>query len=91
MRIVGELPHPRLKITLMHHGRYLLKLEDVDAELTYRFRDGEGVRDLESAQRALDLGLMQEAERALVALQTARRQVGGRLHEPGGASFPEII
>ncbi len=72
MRIIGNLDHPRLKITLMHHGRYLLKLEDRDIEVTYKFRDGEGVKDLASARRCLDLGLLQEAEQTLLSLGAQR-------------------
>ncbi len=90
MRIIGNIPHPTLKITLMHHGRHLLKLEDRDTEVTYKFRDGEGVHDLASAQRCLDLGLLQEAERTLRELSSQR----ARFLPPAvrrGDSLPNII
>ena len=89
MRILGNLPHPRLKITLLHHGRYLLKLEDGDVETVYRFRDSEGVASVEDAQRILDLGLLQEAEGILRAMSTARRRYAEVPPEP--SEFPEIV
>ncbi len=88
MRIVGEIPHPRLKITLMQHGRYLLKLEDREVEVVYRFRDGEGVASLADVQRILDLGLLQEAEAQLQEMVVSRRRyVRGVETE----EFPEIV
>ena len=90
MRTLGNVDHPRLKITLMHHGRYLLKLEDRDVELTYKFRDGEGVSDVASAKRVLDLGLLQEAERTLLDMAAARARY--RVEpERGEEEFPVII
>ncbi len=89
MRIVGTITHPKLKITLMHHGRFLLKLEDVDVEITYRFRESEGVANLEDAQRALDLGLLQDAERTLMEMSAARKRYAAM--PPKQDEFPTII
>ena len=89
MRIIAHLPHPSLKITLLHHGRYLLKLEDADVEVLYRFREEEGVASAEDAQRLLDLGLLQESEAQLRALSEARRRYLPTATEEEG--FPEII
>ena len=89
MRIVGTIHHPKLKITLMHHGRFLLKLEDVDVEITYRFRESEGVANLEDAQRALDLGLLQDAERTLMEMSSARKRYAAM--PPKQNEFPTII
>ncbi len=90
MRTLGNLPHPRLKITLLHHGRYLLKLEDREVEVTYKFRDGEGVHDLASAQRCLDLGLLQEAEKTIADLAEQRTRYLPPRVTPG-ADLPQII
>ena len=90
MKIVGEVPHPRLKITLLRHGRYFLKVEDGDVELTYRFRDGEGVTDLDGARRLLDLGLLQEAERALRAMAADRARFL-KAASPKTPRLPDII
>ena len=75
MRIIGHLPHPRLKITLMQHGRYLLKFEDVDAEIVFRCREDEGVDGLASAAHLLSTGLADHAEQILAQMREARRSL----------------
>jgi hypothetical protein len=67
----------------------LLKLEDVDVEITYRFRESEGVASLEDAQRALDLGLLQEAEKTLQEMSAARRRYAAL--PPAQDEFPTIV
>jgi len=40
MRIVGEIPHPELKITIFHwNNRYLIKLEAGLFEQTYKIHE----------------------------------------------------
>ena len=90
MRTIGHLAHPRLKITLMHHGRYLLKLEDRDVELVYRFRDGEGVDDLRSAGEVLAAGLLTAAEATLARMAADRQQYSRPTDDPA-ASLPTIV
>lgn len=53
MHIIGEIPHPKFKITIfkMNH-RIALKIEDNGLEQWYKFRDGafeNGVADLKQA------------------------------------------
>jgi len=53
MHIIGEIPHPKFKITIfkMNH-RIALKIEDSGLEQWYKFRDGafeNGVSDLKEA------------------------------------------
>ena len=73
----------------MHHGRYLLKLEDSDVETVYRFRDSEGIASVEDAQRILDLGLLQEAEGILRSMSEARRRYAEA--PPPAEEFPFIV
>jgi hypothetical protein len=52
MHIIGEIPHPKFKITIfkMNH-RIALKIEDSGLEQWYKFRDGtftNGVADLKN-------------------------------------------
>jgi len=88
MRIIGEIAHPRLKITLMQHGRMLLKVEDRDAEITYRFREGEGLATVTDARQMLDHGLLQDAERTLKAMSEDRIRY---INSSGPQEFPVII
>ncbi len=90
MRTIGHLPHAQLKITLMHHGRYLLKLEDQDVEIVYRFRDGEGVHDLASAAELLAAGLLTDAESSLAQLSASRLRSVRPTIKPD-ESFPTIV
>jgi hypothetical protein len=40
MRVVGEIPHPELKITIFHwNNRYLIKLEAGLFEQTYKIHE----------------------------------------------------
>jgi len=53
MHIIGEIPHPKFKITIfkMNH-RIALKIEDSGLEQWYKFRDGafaNGVSDLKGS------------------------------------------
>jgi len=53
MHIIGEIPHPKFKITIfkMNH-RIALKIEDSGLEQWYKFRDGtfdNGVSDLKES------------------------------------------
>ena len=53
MHIIGEIPHPKFKITIfkMNH-RIALKIEDSGLEQWYKFRDGtfeNGVADLKES------------------------------------------
>lgn len=53
MHIIGEIPHPKFKITIfkMNH-RIALKIEDSGLEQWYKFRDGafeNGVSDLKAS------------------------------------------
>ena len=90
MRTLGHIPHERLKITLMQQGRFLLKLEDQDVEVVYRFREDEGVHDLRSAAQVLRGGLLTAAESALRDLAAARlRHI--RMAPPPTDDFPSIV
>jgi hypothetical protein len=54
MRIVGEVPHPELKITLLSwNNRYLVKFEQGYLEQTYKI-DQFDVSGDEGAKRILD-------------------------------------
>ena len=40
MRVVGEIPHPEIKITLFHwNNRYLIKLEAGPFEQTFKLQE----------------------------------------------------
>lgn len=52
MRIVAEIPHPQLKITVFSwNGKYLIKLEIDRYEQTYKIDEG----DVDSLQQVKDM------------------------------------
>ncbi|GHN03147.1 hypothetical protein WSM22_46360 [Cytophagales bacterium WSM2-2] len=54
MRVVGEIPHPVLKITLFHwNNRYLIKLEAGLLEQTYKIHEYD-VSSEEEAKKMVD-------------------------------------
>jgi hypothetical protein len=55
MRIVGEIPHPILKITIfLHDSRYSAKFEAGLYELTYKFRSGDALNSFEDIRAIID-------------------------------------
>ena len=66
MRIVGSIPHPRLKITVFKmNDRLSVKLESGLYEQTYKFRQGSGVDRFEDIQTLLAPGFLEAVERDL--------------------------
>lgn len=61
MRIVGEIPHPEIKITIFHwNNRYLIKLEAGLLEQTYKVHDYD-VSSEEEVKRLVDEQFLQGA------------------------------
>lgn len=55
MRIVGNIPHPILKITVMQmNNRYVLKVEANMLEQTYKFHEDDRLRTLEDVEKLVD-------------------------------------
>ena len=54
MRVIGEIKHPKYKITVFQmNERLSVKLEDKVFEQIYKFRDGAGVRSVADVERLL--------------------------------------
>ena len=52
MRILGNIEHPVMKITVLHsNNRVMVKFETNLFEQTYKFREGSLVNNLEEAKR----------------------------------------
>lgn len=92
MRIVGEIRHPFLKITLMKHDRWLLKLEDGESEVVYRFRDEGGISSLKDANQILSKGLLKRAEVQLAKMRQDKFELLTKINENNNEdNFPNII
>lgn len=50
MRIIGEIPHPHYKISVLKmNDKVTIQIEDRLVSQSFVFRDGTGIRDLSSA------------------------------------------
>ncbi len=62
MRVVGEIPHPQLKITIFNwNNRYLIKLEAGSFEQTFKVSEFD-VTSEEEVRNMVDSEFLKEAE-----------------------------
>lgn len=92
MRIIGEIPHPNLKITLFkNENKYSVKFENSDFEQTFKMRGALDIAGLEDMQRLIDKTFIAEIEK-LFAEQMNIQQRAIRRYLPSPESeLPEII
>lgn len=63
MRILGEIKHPRLKITILHmNNRISIKFENGQYEQTYKFREHDAIKSLQDCERMVDAEMLAEVE-----------------------------
>lgn len=66
MRIVGEIPHPILKITVfLHDSKYSIKFESGLYEMTYKFRSGDLIDSIEAIQSIIDESFIAEVMKTI--------------------------
>ncbi|MFM8911313.1 MAG: hypothetical protein ACKOE6_00140, partial [Flammeovirgaceae bacterium] len=64
MRVVGEIPHPEIKITLFHwNNRYLIKLEAGPFEQTFKVQEFDVASEEDLRQIVNETFLRQAIER----------------------------
>lgn len=92
MRIVGEIPHPRLKITIFKMDDiWSAKCEKDRTEIIYKFRDGSQMDSLDQFIRFFDEDICVEIEFQLDVLnQTKNRRIAD-LRSSDVNRFPEIF
>jgi hypothetical protein len=62
MRVVGEIPHPKLKITIFNwNNRYLIKLEAGFLEQTFKVSEFD-ITSEEDLKKVVDADFIKEAE-----------------------------
>ena len=91
MRIIGEIDHPRLKITVFQSGnRFAVKMEDAFLEQTYKFRQDENVNGFEDVKEMVDEDFLREA--LIIFGKMGKNQVGtlDRHLPPQPDEFEEI-
>jgi hypothetical protein len=93
MRIVGSIPHPRLKISIFHHAeRYSVKFESSGVEVTYKFSSEEGASDLASVKVMMDDPFIATVEKQVEAMIPIRRKkISEVLPQVEKGEFDDII
>ena len=73
MRIVGDIPHPRLKITIFKNdGKFSLKCESGLLEQIYKFRDDDRLATADDVKKVVDALFIEKMEDLLRGMYDAR-------------------
>ena len=73
MRIVGDIPHPRLKITIFKNdGKFSLKCESGLLEQIYKFRDDDRLATADDVKKVVDAPFIEKMEDLLRGMYDAR-------------------
>lgn len=93
MRIIGEIPHPRYKVTIFKMGeRVSVKIENALYEQTYKLGDDERFQTPEGVGRLLDGVFFEAVDRVMQAMHQNRLQAIERSASRASENdFEEII
>lgn len=92
MRIVGNIPHPTLQITIfLHDSKYAVKFESGLYEQTYKFRSGDQIQTVEDIKKLIDATLLEEVQQGLFRMHQEKLAAIGRNLEEDQEVFEEII
>ncbi len=92
MRIIGNIKHPDLKITVFKmDNRLSVKLESGLYEQTYKFRSGEGVDSLENVEALLDQDFLGDAIVQMQQMHQSRMAAIARQNPKAAEEFDKII
>jgi len=93
MRIVGDIPHATLKITLFQHdSKYSVKFESGLYEMTYKFRSGEDIDSVEAIKAIVDAQFIAEVMQTLPKMHQQKLNAIGRwIQDKEEYEFEEII
>ena len=73
MRIVGQIEHPILKITVMQmNNRYVLKLEANMLEQTYKFNEDDKLRTMADIEKLVDEPFLNECIKRFSEMNKSR-------------------
>jgi len=92
MRIIGNIDHPELKITIFKNdNRISVKLESGLYEQTYKFRDGEGIENAEDVEKLLDAPFLDRVQEMLRNMHQLKVNALSSQSADSPESFEEII
>jgi hypothetical protein len=92
MRIVGELPHPVLKITVFKNdGKFSIKFESGLLEQIYKFREDERLQTFEDVQKLADEAFIEKSATLLRGMYDARNEAFERNFKDEEEEFDLIL
>lgn len=92
MRIIGDIPHSRYKITLLEMSNKIsIQIEDGLLMQTYRFRDGMGIKSVNDAIAFCDSSFLSKVENAFELMASSQLESLEQLHASEFGDLPEII
>ena len=92
MRVVGEIDHPRLKITVFKNdGKFSLKFEGGLLEQIYKFRDDARLGSVEDVKRMVDTDFIEKIEDILRGMKTAQLSAMERAFPIDAEEFDVIL
>ncbi len=93
MRIIGEIPHELLKITVFRmNDKTSIKFEHDLVEHIIKFRDGSGIETLEDAEKLIDEKLISDVINHIGITSSNRgRRLQEIFEESEETNFPEIV
>jgi hypothetical protein len=92
MRIIGDIPHPSLKITVFKMDNKLsVKFETGLYEQTFKFRESEELHDFETMQKLVDAEFVNEVMENFAKMHRSKNAAMGRFLPAAKEGFEEII
>ena len=92
MRIIGYIEHPNLKITVFkNEGKVSVQLESGLNVQLYKFRDGEGVDNLEQARQLIDSAFVAKVQASMQQMHALRQDALAVLNPPAEHEFEVIV
>ena len=92
MRIIGDIPHPIMKITVFkNEGKLSIKFESGLIEQIYKFRDDERLQTFEDIQKIVDEAFIQKTEEILRGMYDIKQAAINRHLATDEEEFEKII
>jgi hypothetical protein len=92
MRVIGEISHPSMKITVfkMEH-RLTVKFEDGMYEQAYKFRHSDELNTFEDVSKMIDNDFIQAVRNRFSEMRSDTEALTSRYFQPIGFTEEEII
>lgn len=93
MRIIGQIEHPQIKITVFKtDNRFLIKFELGLYEQTYKFRESEYLRDLKDIEKIVNAAFLGEVMQVFDRMhRTKEKALETLVQLRGEDEFPVIL